>query len=1187
MRSIRIIVSFTSLALAVSNRVEAQEPDVRDIPPFVMLVVDSSGSMEDLPACTCTATEEDCTRCEPRCDLLNVDGEPPKGPSGQELKKNRWAVTLEALTGKFNDFQCDALARTPANGATYDETYKVPYHQPWKCASAGTSCPYPGPASQQSNGILDSYLETLRFGLMTFDGESTYKGASALLDDSLGPTGFQDTLSTSMPGMWSYGGKQPFKYPGCTNTYFVDTGARSGSAAEGALISLDSTNCASPPCDMYELNATIQDALLRTRPYLGTPIAASLDDLYHHLQTDLTDSFKACRKRYAILITDGAPDPDFRDLGCDCGDENPMKPCPLVPAPPLPAIDPMIREDPSQYKCPYPLAQTLARKLVAGDGTTAYPKQIEKLFVLGMSVNDAAAKQTLDEIADAGGTTKALQADDPNTLRRTLDSVFSPLLNPISRSVPGFATGLTGTQYQISSGFQISSSSLTSTTAPPWVGLIERRRFICNTSGVLESPDLEDKDLLHKEINAHPLERDLFTVLPTGPFVPGDLAGVLAFDSTLCGPTTYCGRVKLDDSLITEGILGVANPTERRNVLEWMRGVAGSPRHGRSLGDIYHSSPALVGTPVDEPGDEAYTRFRERAVVRERPLVMYIATNDGILHAISVEDYPVPTFPLTVHNGQSPLPLTAGEEIWGFVPPMLLGKLKDQLTSHQFNFDGTPVVKDVYFQRGTSAADTDYHSVLITGMRGGGRGYIAMDVTDPIEPKFLWQFTDEHMGFTYGQPEIVQATFKWPPLPATQTVQTRAVAILAGGLGKEKSSSTTAPTPGCVVKTVPAMKKSGELYKSWLTDETPTTAATDVKHRAGTPRCWEALGRALYFVDVETGKLIKKVFDYETIPNLSNGIMFPSPIVGTPTAYQDAVGTIADRGFVMDADGVLWRIDMSSQDVEPDFGDKGWTMRPFHDVFFERADIRDPAETTYERPILSVDDKRRIVVLIGTGDTDNFEKKDADNRIVSLTEVSHKAVPTVPDDYQALVNWELVNEGSSGNGLYPSELVSGAMALFEGQVFASTFISNTGSGDACEYGRGRLWSLSYNLPDLSDPNPGLKTHAPLRIPVIADTVADSDDSLFNVTMDKAEPNLLIQGVGTTQRAACSTVDPSLNSYFSPRLADIEQTAPPAIWVVAQASKGSQRAKSRLGSVQAKIQRPITFSRVTSWATSVD
>jgi type IV pilus assembly protein PilY1 len=1180
MRSIRIVLSFTALALAVCSHVEAQEPDVRDIPPFVMLVVDSSGSMEDLPACKCTS-DDDCTNCEPKCDLPNDSPslDPPKDSSGHERKKNRWAVTLEALTGKFNNFQCTNLARTSANGATYDENYPIPYHQPWDCTSLGSACAYPGTTTQQNNGILDSYLETLRFGLITFDGEKTYKGETDLLDIGR----FQDTLSTTMPGMWSYGGKQPFKYPGCADTYYQDTGARGPSASEGALISLDSTNCSSPPCDPYQLNATIQEALLKTRPYGGTPIAASLDDLYYHLQNNVTDPFKECRKRYAILITDGEPDKDWRDLRCDCGDEDPMVECPD-------------HSDGKNFSCPYPLAQTVARKLVAGDGTTANPKQIEKLFVLGMSISDTTAVQTLDKIADAGGTTKALQADDPNTLRGTLDSVFSPLLNPISRSVPGFATGLTGTQYQVSTGFQVSAASLTTTTAPPWVGLIERRSFICNqTTGALDAPDLEDKDRFQKVINAQTqTKRDLFTALPAGTVNPADLVGVLARGSSPCGITTYCGKTSLTptNTAITQAILGVTNATDHRNVIEWMRGDVGSARQGRRLGDIYHSSPTLVGPPVDEPGDDAYTRFRDQAIVKERPLVMYIATNDGILHALSVEDFPVTNFPLTVNNTDPRLPLKAGEEIWGFVPPMLLGKLKDQLSSHQFNFDGTPVVKDVYYQRGTGAADTDYHSVLITGMRGGGHGYIAMDVTDPFAPKFLWQFTDPDMGLTYGQPEIVQATFGFAMPPSTTpVVQTRAVAILSGGVGKKKSSSSTPlNTPGCIAGTTLAMRKAGSVYKSWREDARVVGSANEVDHRYGTPQCWERQGRALYFVDVETGVLIKKVFDSDT--DTTNGILLPSPIVGTPTAYQDAVGTIADRGFVMDADGVLWRIDMSSQDVDKDHGDKGWTMRPFHDVFYNKK-YTSASETTYERPILTVDDERRVVVLIGTGDTDNFEKPGADNRIVSLTEVSHKDAPVVPDDWQAMINWELVNEGTSGNALYPTELVTGAMALFEGQLFASTFVSNTGSGNACEYGRGRLWSLSYNDRDTSDRNPpgedgvASETFGPLRIKVTSDVAEDSDDELFNVTLDKAVPNLLIQGVGTTQRAACTVPDPDLKSYFAPTLADITQTAEPAIWVVAQASRGSQRANARLGNVQAKIKRPITFSRVTSWATSVD
>src|ERR1041384_1589560 len=85
----------SGIALAVcAARAQAQtavsEPDIRDIQPFVMVIVDSSGSMEYLPNCTCSTLG--CSECLPNCGLTNdMAGEPPAG------KKNRWATLLEAL----------------------------------------------------------------------------------------------------------------------------------------------------------------------------------------------------------------------------------------------------------------------------------------------------------------------------------------------------------------------------------------------------------------------------------------------------------------------------------------------------------------------------------------------------------------------------------------------------------------------------------------------------------------------------------------------------------------------------------------------------------------------------------------------------------------------------------------------------------------------------------------------------------------------------------------------------------------------------------------------------------------------------------------------------------------------------------------------------------------------------------
>lgn len=300
--------------LSWASSAAAEEPDMRAFPPFVMIITDTSGSMEWLPGCTCPAADPGCVACLPDCSLANdpVTHEPPAG------KKNRWSVVLEALTGKFSDFQCKPLDRTTANGMTYDVGYSKPYHRPWLCPNGDNLCSYPGTATtpiQTENGLIDNYAGRIRFGLGTFDGMLTYVGKSDLIEAN----SFSTVLSEGSDGSYSYGGSKTFHYPTCTTDYRVDSGLRGRTAPEGGLISLDSVNaCATPPCDMYELNTQIQTNLLAARTFGGTPTAAALDDLYFHFKNDLTDSLASCRERYAILITDGYPDDDFRQYGCDC-----------------------------------------------------------------------------------------------------------------------------------------------------------------------------------------------------------------------------------------------------------------------------------------------------------------------------------------------------------------------------------------------------------------------------------------------------------------------------------------------------------------------------------------------------------------------------------------------------------------------------------------------------------------------------------------------------------------------------------------------------------------------------------------------------------------------------------------------------------------------------------------------------
>lgn len=55
-----------------------------------------------------------------------------------------------------------------------------------------------------------------------------------------------------------------------------------------------------------------------------------------------------------------------------------------------------------------------------------------------------------------------------------------------------------------------------------------------------------------------------------------------------------------------------------------------------------------------------------------------------------------------------------------------------------------------------ASPDPVWKTILVGGLNAGGRGYYALDITDPVAPKALWEFTDTNMGYTFGNPEIAK-----------------------------------------------------------------------------------------------------------------------------------------------------------------------------------------------------------------------------------------------------------------------------------------------------------------------------------------------------------------------------------------------------------------------------------------------
>ena len=200
------------------------------------------------------------------------------------------------------------------------------------------------------------------------------------------------------------------------------------------------------------------------------------------------------------------------------------------------------------------------------------------------------------------------------------------------------------------------------------------------------------------------------------------------------------------------------------------------------LGDIMHSSPAVVGTPNSNYGliygDPSYADFRN--YYKDRRQVVYVGGNDGMLHAFNSGFWNAAT--QTFETVKTGLPtFRLGEEMWAYVPENLLPHLQwltDTNYPHVYYVDGDPMV----FDARVFSDDTDHPggwgTILVIGMRFGGgpfsidtngdstndrvmrSSYMVFDITNPeTDPKnrLLAEITDPGLGFTTSKPTFIHS----------------------------------------------------------------------------------------------------------------------------------------------------------------------------------------------------------------------------------------------------------------------------------------------------------------------------------------------------------------------------------------------------------------------------------------------
>jgi type IV pilus assembly protein PilY1 len=927
-------------------------------------------------------------------------------------------------------------------------------------------------------------------------------------------------------------------------------------------------------------NQNIQQVLLSSRPYGATPLAGMFVGAKYYFQNDpsgpqLTDPYVqgGCRDEFIILLTDGAPNLDMRP---DCqGVGNPNGVCPFaLPQDTAAALKTAVGVQPvSTYVIGFAVSS------FQDQGTTIYCSNLVSNGQLSAVCNDP-TKQTLygpccqlQQIAISGGTTAAYFADTPGDLQNALGSILAQISKKMTtRTVPAYSPVVSNNLIDPNapstsqSNSSVYLASFTPTAGKPWSGNIQRQRFTCETAGqgsnftVTTQPiDPTVGDDFADDLNSNAgLARVFMAMQPANigatsnvdasttirPFVtttvgdgmgqylatpfagpaanviPNISATALALTATSCpyngknggGPQPPLTAAQCRDMLL-DFTFGVQSFGDQPN-------FPFVTRYGNALGDIFHAVPIVIGPPGSLLRDDSYVAFRN--IYANRKQVVYAATNDGLLHA----------FDASVGS-------LTNNEVWALMPPAVMPNiLASYPSSHEFLLDGSPMVKDVVWDRSLAnqGDPTNWHTTLAAGFGPSQPGYYAVDVSStdttgipkatpepsPTGPVFLWQLTKmpatngQLFGAHSGTPAITSLFMDPGDGNGAREI---GVAILPGG-----EDSGPATTGGSVA----ACDRTGKL-----TDAQP--ADTSFAYRSQV-RCWgtppagnppsktdPVIGRSVSIVRLDTGEILRVFTRLADLPTSDTLVVakrvtdtaLDSPMTGTPVVFPSDVGTDATKAFVGDADGTIWRFDLSSQDPNQ------WVGELYLDLYSNAAD---PARTSWqdgqqlEVPLVtSLDPSGNLVINASTGSTESFDTNGT-YFTYSITEL----VGGSPSKPRASVNWWLDTSTVTSSA---GERVSGPMTVFDGVLYFATYAAAPVGTQACTSGHGRIWGLDFINP--IDPNAEKLGGIPRLNPVPAmhPQYIEPDES------DTTLRGVVIPGVSINGTPACASTSAASNDSY--------------------------------------------------------
>jgi len=494
----------------------------------------------------------------------------------------------------------------------------------------------------------------------------------------------------------------------------------------------------------------------------GTPTAQALRSAQSFFSTAYNSS-QVCRPNFAVLVTDGEDTMGGSPSGGTGNGYGPDYYCGGS-------------FNPDGKSCGGQMGQVARNNAVIQEAANLVSSNPSvKLFTVGVGISDTtadkavqrevlrrAAEQTNAQASNAQYT--AIGASGDNTSRGAGRAFF--------------ATDAESLSYALRVAFHQMSLGTYSFTAPTVASVrMTDRNYVYKASFAPASPPATfwNGSMQAGTINADNTVTWLWDA-------DNGLKGTSASSRRIYTSDNTWTRQDFTTAYITPAMLTVDNNSVRDDVVNYVRGVGHD--NNAKLGDIFHSKPVVVGPPSLFYFDEGYSTGGTSSFVNlkaQRKRVVYVGTNDGMLHAFLSGTYVSGSYDAGT-----------GEELFGYVPYNLLEHLAEflpgDLTKHGYYADSSPRVADVWIDTNSNGSkeSSEWRTVLISGFRKGGYGYFALDVTDPPTstdytnfPKVLWEYTDSaNVGESWSEPFIGKVK-----VTDGSTVRDRWVAIFGGGVG--------------------------------------------------------------------------------------------------------------------------------------------------------------------------------------------------------------------------------------------------------------------------------------------------------------------------------------------------------------------------------------------------------------------